>query len=446
MSDVIPIDRARANGLVGPIPEAPVELDVKDNGEPKKTLANVMTVLAGDVRWRDVIAYDAFAEAPIVMRQPPQRDRDRVEIAAGAAWAPQDSTRTATWLDETYGLSVPSTMVTEAMLAIAQQNTVHPVLAYLDALEWDRAVRIESFFARYCGVEASTYAAGVARMLFVSAIARVRQPGSKVDTIVVLEGDQGIGKSSMLRVLGGRWSADTPISLGDKDAFQGLRGVWIHELAELASFKGRDATRIKSFASSPVDHYRPSYEPRVRSVPRQCVFVGTTNEREYLSDSTGARRFWPVRLGRVDLRALERDRDQLWAEADVLYRAGATWWPDASLDVLGAEAQAERYAGDPWAEVVARWLEAPTVTRYDVADGGKKLITLKLADGLLTSDVLIGALGKRSGDITRADETRIGIVLRDLGFEPRQRREGGQRVRRYSPSAQHVTTASGGGS
>lgn len=260
--NVVPIgQRRRGQGSppTRPPTSSPVEIDRTKSGAPKKTLANVMTVLSGDPHWRGVIAYDAFAGEPILARQPPQRDCDRVEIVPGAAWSPQDSSRTATWLDLTYGLAVPSSLVTEAMLAIAQRYTVHPVLTYLDGLTWDRAVRIESFFSRYCGVEASTYASGVARMLLVSAVARVRSPGAKVDTIPILEGDQGIGKSRLLRVLGGPWSADTPIALGDKDAYQVLRGKWIYELAELASFKGRDATRIKSFASSPEDHYRPSH-------------------------------------------------------------------------------------------------------------------------------------------------------------------------------------------
>ncbi len=426
--------------------EDPLPLDRKDNGDPKRTLGNVMTVLSSDPAWHKVIAYDVFAEAPVLLRKPPQRAQDAVDVKAGAAWAPQDSSRTATWLDETYSLGVASSLVTEAMLAVSQKTIVHPVRAYLDSLPvWDRTARLDGFFSEYCGVQATPYARGVARMLFLSAVARVREPGCKVDTIPVLEGDQGVGKSRLLKTLGGAWFADTPISLGDKDAYQSLRGVWLYEIAELAAFNGRDASRIKSFASSPVDHYRPSYEPRARSVPRQCIFVGTTNEREYLGDATGARRFWPVRIERVDLPAVGRDRDQLWAEADALFKAGAPWWPDASLDALGSDVQAERFEGDPWEAPILQWLDSPTAN-HALVGGGRDVEHIDITEGLSMSEILTSAIGVPKERQDKRAQNRVAVILRRAGWDrhanPR-RLASGERVRLWFRGGARVVPEGG---
>ena len=407
-------------------------LATSKEGKALKTLGNVLSILSIDPRWSGVIAYDSFAEMPVVMAQPPQRDQDAVEIIKGSAWSPQDSSRAATWLHQEYDLIVPSTMVTEAMLAVAQQRAVHPIRRYLDDSRWDAVPRLDRFFTTYCGVPDSPYARGVARMFFVSAIARVRRPGSKVDTIVVLEGPQGLGKSRLLSKLGSPWFADTPISLGDKDAYQALRGIWLYELAEMVTFKGRDATRIKSFASSPSDHFRPSYEPRARSVPRQCVFIGTTNETDYLGDPTGARRFWPVRLERIDLQAVDRDRDQLWAEADALFHSEAMWWPDATLDALGAEATEERFEGDPWEGPLLEWLAKPTRTEH-FGEGRSSKEPLDPTDGFAMSEILNGALSIPTERQSKREQERVAVMLRRAGWcrEKNPRRVNGQRIRHW---------------
>lgn len=409
----------------------PLRLDLNKQGTPRVSLANVMTVLTGDPAWEGVIAFNAFAEEPVILRQPPQRSCDAVKTPPGSPWTPQDSTRTATWIAAAHRFNPPSSMVTEAMMALAQQNSFHPIRAYLDGLKWDGNARLDTFFANYCGASPNSYSCGVARMLFISAVARVRRPGAKVDTIVVLEGAQGLGKSTMLSALAGTWFADTPISLGDKDAYQSLRGVWVYELAELASFKGRDATRIKSFASSPSDHYRPSYEPRARSVPRQCVFVATTNETEYLSDPTGSRRFWPQRVGRIDLAAIRRDRDQLWAEADVMFKRKVPWWPDAELDVLGGEEQSKRFEGDPWAESIAAWLANPTMKDRDER-GALFVDRLDPTVGFTMGEILQHAVGMPIERQDKRAQARASDVLRVTGWcRGPMRREGEMRVRRW---------------
>jgi putative DNA primase/helicase len=408
-----------------------VSLEVDKKGAPKKHVTNVLTVFESDPRWRGVIGYDAFREGPILLRQPPQRPLDAIE-RVGAEWSAQDSTRAAAWLSIEYGLEVPSERITEAVLATAQRHAVHPVRNYLASLTWDGHGRVDTFFSSYCGTPDSPYARGVARILFLSAVARIRSPGAKVDTIPILEGEQGAHKSSVLAVLGGEWFADTPIPLGDKDAYQVLRGVWIYELAELAAFKGRDATRIKSFASGKDDHYRPSYEPRVRCAPRQCIFVGTTNEAHYLVDATGARRFWPVTVQRIDLDAVRRDRDQLWAEACARLAQGENWWATHDFEALGASEQENRFEGDPWEAPLEKWLAYPVSVRIDAQDRRHEE-PLDPTEGFTMAEILAHGLSLATERQGKADQTRAAAILRRLGWEreTNPHHVNGARVRRW---------------
>jgi putative DNA primase/helicase len=400
-------------------------------GDARDSLANVMSVLSLDPEWQGVLAFDAFKEAPVLLRPPPQRRQDRVPVAApGADWTEQDSTRTATWIADIYGANVSSRSVTEAMMAIAQRRTVHPPRSYVDGLRWDRVARLDLFFPTYCGSPAGDYSAGVARILFLSAIARLRKPGCKVDTIVILESVQGGLKSSLVDALFSPWASDTPLPLGDKDAYQQLRGVWGYEIAELASFKGRDATRIKSFASSPADNYRPSFERRSRSVPRQCIFIGTTNEDQYLDDATGARRFPPVKVPRIDIDAIRRDRDQLWAEADVRFKAGEPWWPTKDFEGQIATHTEERYVGDPWEDRIRTWLAKPV--RLHVEKEGTTTEALDARHGFTMAVVLELAVRLPIERQDKHAQDRAQKILKRAGWRRgKQERVDGAVIRRW---------------
>jgi predicted P-loop ATPase len=204
--------------------------------------------------------------------------------------------------------------------------------------------------------------------------------------------------------------------IGEKDALEALRGKWIFELAEYDQYRGHDAARLKAFLSSSTDRYRPSYGRRTRDFARQCVFIGSTNEDIYLVDRTGNRRVLPVRVGLIDVDRIRADRDQLWAEAVAALDSGATWYPDTKeFQDAAKEAAAERVEGDPWEPLVADWLKRQV---------GKP-------EGYTCAEVLVGALAKPTHQASRADETRMGKVLRELGFEPKQSREGLLRIRRY---------------
>ena len=263
---------------------------------PLRELGNVVLALLRDPLY--AVSYNTFA--------------GRVELD-GRALTDEDETRIALELGTSYGLVVPTRMVSEAIRYVAQLRRVHPVQDYLDGLAWDGTPRIDTWLEDY--LQASEVPPGVGRRWLLSAVRRATDPGCKVDTTLILVGAQGAGKSSGMRALMPvpAWFSDTPIDMGSKDAYLAMQGVWVMEVAELASMRARDAESIKAFLSAQVDRFRPPYGRNMVELPRGTVFVGTTNEAEFLDDPTGARRFWPVKVGRIDVLGLTRDRDQLWA-------------------------------------------------------------------------------------------------------------------------------------
>lgn len=404
-------------------------------GYPKPTLANVMTILACDESWKDVIAFDSFGEAVVTTKPPPVRPQDMPLNHKAGEWTDEDSIRTAAWLASEYGLDVRPSVVDQAALTTAMKRVVHPVRDYFDSLTWDGKPRLDTMLAVHFGAANNEYTRGVSARWMISAVARIFLPGCQADCTLVLESRQhGTGKSTGLEILAGKdWFASTGLNIGDKDSYQCLRRKMIYELGELTGLRGRELHRTKNFLSERVSNFRASYGKRNRDYPRQNVFAGTTNESQYLEDKTGNRRFWPVKITEVDREALERDRDQLWAEAVARFRAKEAWHVNTPEFRRLCEAeQADRVQDDAWDDIIARWLDAPWVTHYDATDGRVKAERVNVADGILTSEVLTGALKMKPSDITRNDEMRAAEALRSLGWERGpQRREHGRIVRRY---------------
>jgi len=238
----------------------------------------------------------------------------------------------------------------------------------------------------------------------------------KVDTVLILAGKQGAKKSTAFRALASSpWFSDTALDLRSKDAYQAIRGVWIYELAELAATRPRDAETVKAFLSAPTDKFRPPYGRTVISSHRQCVFVGTTNEASFLRDATGARRFWPVSVGEIDVDAIRRDRDLLWAEAMEAYRAGEAWWLTAEEDERLRESQEQYQHEDPWEVAVSEWL-----TKIENVKAARK--------GVRIGKQLTHCLQMDKDRQGKQDEMRMGGVLQSLGWEKCRDRRDGRRV------------------
>jgi predicted P-loop ATPase len=247
---------------------------------------------------------------------------------------------------------------------------------------------------------------------------------------LILEGVQGLKKSTALKTIAGDWFTDEIADLGSKDAAMQTRGVWIIEIAELDSMSRSDVSKIKSFMSRSTDRFRPPYGKRLIESPRQCVFAGSVNHSNYLRDETGGRRFWPVTCTRIRIDELSRERDQLWAEARDRYRSGAPWWLDTvELNRVAQQQQADRYEGDPWDELVTKWVQTPS-PRLD--GPGERLVPFTSdLESITIADVLNHCIGKSQDEWSQSDKIRVSRCLQSLGFARYKARHGADREWRY---------------
>jgi predicted P-loop ATPase/DNA primase len=380
------------------------------NGTVKPVLANAIAALRGAPEWAGVLAYNEFAHCTVLQKPAPWMKPD-AEFPAD--WAPNDDTLLTEWLHH-QGIFVSVDAAGQAIEAVGRERPFHPVRAYLKDLTWDGRHRLQSWLPDYLGVEPSPYAAAVGSRWMISAVARIFEPGCKADCCLILEGEQGIRKSTALRVLAQPWFTDEIADLGSKDAALQTRGVWVIEIAELDSLSRSDVGKIKAFMSRMSDRFRPPYGKRTIESPRQCVFAGSVNHGTYLRDETGGRRFWPVacRAPVIDVDALAEARDQLWAEATHLYFDGKPWWLDSvPLNRDAAEEQADRYEGDPWDELILKWTED--------------------RESVSIAEVLTICLEKKKDMWTQWDRNRVARCLRANGWARFNARTGALREWRY---------------
>jgi len=380
------------------------------NSTVKPLLANAITAFRHAPEWCGALAHNEFAHTTVLQKPAPWMKPD---TKLPAEWSPNDDILATEWLHH-QGISVSSDVTGQAVEAVSHERPFHPVKAYLEGLEWDGTHRLESWLADYLGADPSPYVAAVGSRWMISAVARVFESGCKADCCLIFEGDQGIKKSTALRVLAQPWFTDEIADLGSKDAALQTRGVWVIEIAELESLSRSDVGKIKAFMSRATDRFRPPYGKRLIDSPRQCVFAGSVNHGTYLRDETGGRRFWPVacRLPVIDVDGLAACRDQLWAEATALYFDGKPWWLDSvALNREAAEEQADRYEGDPWDELILGWA------------AGRESVTI--------ADVLSFCLEKKKDLWTQWDKIRVARCLRAQGWQRFNAGPRGAREWRY---------------
>ena len=305
-----------------PVKDWTSELEEYDRGGFKRNAHNILTILKEDPKLSGKLACDSFKNAEIVTSRLPWDNEDRRRI-----WQDDDDACLRNYIDLNYGIRSRE-LIDDCLRQEFKRASFHPVRDYLNTLKWDGVPRLDRLMIKYLGAEESEYTQTVTRKAFTAAVARVICPGSKYDTLLTLVGPQGVGKSTVFRLMGKDWFLDSLQNTNDKDALQTIQGSWIVEIAELSALRKSEREAFKAFVASTVDKYRPSYGRRIVERPRQCVFFGTTNEDTFLRDETGERRFWPVRVTRKmtpqEISEFTHLVDQFWAEAKHYYEQGET--------------------------------------------------------------------------------------------------------------------------
>lgn len=407
------------------------------NGGLAGHISNAEKILANDPSWGDpdypgesLLAWDLFRDCVTTLAPPPWEEDYRPGAGLDRSeWTDEDDARATIWLAQKWNLRCGEAVVASAIKTVAQRRTFHPVKVYLEEAErrWraeGERPRLKDFYHRYYGAPPSHYHSDLGFIFAIAAVARIYAPGCKVDIVIILEGPQGLKKSSSLLALcpNETWFYDSDLEIGGKDAYQNIKGKWIVELPELDSLSRADEKRIKAFFSSRADTYRPSYGRRSVRNPRQCVFTGTTNQGKdnpYLKDETGGRRFKPVACTRIDLEAIAADRDLLWGEAVALYKKAVPWHATTQEQIARFKVEEEaRYKIDAWEERLRQWLknQTPPPARLSMVE--------------ILADCFKVEISRMESE---APQKGASKALRRLGWVRRQVREAGERPYYYFP-------------
>ncbi len=403
MSEVTPLlpVKPRTRKLPSARPPWLADAIADDRGRILPVLANVMTVLRGAPELVKAFAYDEMLCLAILNCDLPLVDGVKLAELAPLPRPVRDAdvSRLQEWLQHAGLPKIGRETTHQAVEQRALERSFHPIRDYLGNLAWDGKTCLDKWLTYYFGAEQSRYVNCIGAMFLVSMIARIYEPGCKVDYMPVLEGPQGIRKSTACRFLADRWFSDSLPDLSRaQDVSQHVRGKWLVEISELSAISRAEAESLKAFISRPVERYRRSYGRLEVIEPRQCVFVGTTNKPTYLRDETGGRRFWPVKVGAIDTDALAHDRDQLFAEAVTRYRAGFKWWPDGEFENMYIKPQQdERFEPDAWEDTVHAFIKS------------KERVTV--------SEIARDGLGIDTAKLGTADQRRIAAALLRLGWK-----------------------------
>lgn len=387
-------------------------------GRVLPTIANASLILARDPRLKGRFGFDRFARRELIMKRPPwdekgvehyprdRRDNDEISLRA--------------YIEANYKLQGRGA-VSDALALAFQAAGFHPLRAYLDKLQWDGVERVDTLFVRLFGASDTPYTRAVTRKILCAAIARAYRPGTRFDYMVVFSGAQGIGKSTVIKQLGGPWYNDRVTMTGGKEAMEQLRGSWICEWGEMRGIRAAEYEAMKLFISSPVDRYRPAYGHVVEAFPRQCVFFATTNEETPLTDPTGGRRFWIVKSHETKITLDWNDLTpelvgQIWAEAKARYHLGEKLYLDPELEKKAVIIQEEHRESDAW---------QPSIEEYLANAGIDRVCSLDIWEKALLVDKPIDLLSQR----------RIANVMRNV--------KGWQRGRYHVTTSQHSPVRKG---
>lgn len=397
-------------------------LETTKDGIAKPTLNNCKLILTSVCSQKGVVGRNEFAANDFYLCNSPWKSKK------GDAVTDSDIHRIKFWCTENVGVEFPDNMVNQTLMEIADDNRFHPVRNWLKSLEWDGVPRLDTWLKDHAGaVGPEAYLQAVSRKVLIAMVKRVFEPGCKFDYVVILEGLQGIGKSTLLRKLAGdSWFSDAALVIGDKDAVLTMQSKWLIELGELSAMRRTETEQLKAFITQTTDRIRAPYGKRVEEFPRQCIFIGSTNNEEYLPDLTGNRRFWPVKVNAIEFDSISKARDQLFAEAVQAYQWGEELYlDDPEVVALAVAEQAKRQHSDEWISTVADIVNGELFPRsgFEIRDVAKQMHEM-------------GA-----SKMGQTEIQRITRCLKQLGYT--NYREGGKDRRRMWKNAEIKPSSKG---
>jgi predicted P-loop ATPase len=385
-----------------------VDLRRTPKGDLKCTFANLVMMLSNDAKYARALRLDEM-RGVVMLGDAELTDATVSQIRVD--------------FEKRYAIQPGDAEMARAVQLAASNNSFHSVRDYLKQLRWDGSARLDRVATQILSVrsesaEEAALAALLVRRWFISLVARALVPGCKVDTALILEGAQGVGKSSFFHIIAGDWFSDTEMAL-DKDAMLQLRAAWIYEWAELENVTSRQSvSRVKAFLTSTEDRFRPPFGRTPVTVKRSGVIVGTTNTQDFLHDPSGSRRFWVIPAGAIDLATLRQHREQLLAEAVAAFESGERHWLNEEEEER-REALAVRFVEvDPWEERVLEFAAAQ--------------------DRVRTADVLLQALGIPMERLNKRDEGRVTKILKRADYRASQSRIEGRVTRYWTRSKQRM--------
>lgn len=331
-------------------------IKVTGNGTIAPTIDNAVKILENDPATRGCLAYNELSNSVVVLKDLPWR-----KVKGEGPWSDMDDSQLRNWMQKRYELSGKD-LLFDAVNVTADNHRFHPIREYLNSCGWDGVNRVETLLIDYLGAEDTDYVRTVTRKTLVAAVARVMHPGCKFDYMLTLQGVQGKGKSTLFRKLAGKWYSDTVNTFTGKDSYEQARGIWIGEVGELAGMRKSEVDDIKNYLSKQEDRYRPAYGRRVGEYPRQCIFVGTTNETQFLRDATGNRRFWVVEVPNRPKRDMWEDLTpevvkQIWGEAMNYYLKGEPLRLSVEMELKAKEVQDSYEEENPRIGIVSDFLD-----------------------------------------------------------------------------------------
>lgn len=343
------------------------DLDIDAKGNYLSSAPNINLVFMNDRRLKGLFRRNDFDSKNYVFGSLPWRRVRQPEPLRNV-----DAAGIRNYVESIYGISSVQ-KIDDALSLEFERNRYHPITEYLSSLVWDGEQRIDRLLIDYLGVADNIYTREAIRKSLIGAVARVFRPGIKFDTMLVLVGAQGTGKSTFIHKLGKNWFSDTFITAQGKDSFEQIQGVWLMEIAELAGLKKAEVETVKHFVSKQEDIFRGAYRKEIETFPRQCVFFGTTNNTEFLRDPTGNRRFLPIDIHRTRpvksvFCELEPEVDQIWAEAVQLYRAGEPLILSAEAEKIAFDSQKSHSETDERRGIIEEYLNKRLPSNWEDMD------------------------------------------------------------------------------